>query len=116
VADWRDSLAGTGFEWFVRGEYQYIGEQNIGDNSDNNPQSEADAVALINVRLGLSHNNFEGVLYVKNLEDKAYCETIFLQPIAGELGGTNKALGEGAQRCQVNNSPRIVGASISYIF
>jgi iron complex outermembrane receptor protein len=116
VADWRDSLAGTGFEWFVRGEYQYIGEQNIGDNSDNNPQSEADAVALINVRLGLSHNNFEGVLYIKNLEDKAYCETIFLQPIAGELGGTNKALGEGAQRCQVNNSPRIVGASINYIF
>ena len=116
VADWRDNFFDTGFEWFLRGEYQYVGDQNIGDNSDNNPQSEADAVSLINLRLGLSNDYFETVFYVKNLEDKAYCETIFLQPIAGELGGTNRALGEGAQRCQVNDSPRIVGASLNYTF
>lgn len=114
VADWRDSLFDTGFEWFLRAEYQYIGKQNIGDNSDNNPQSEADAVSLINLRLGFSNDRFETVFYVKNLEDKAYCETIFLQPIAGELGGTNRALGEGAQRCQVNDSPRIMGLFFNY--
>lgn len=115
VVDWRDDWGGTGFQWFLRSEYQYIGEQNIGDNSDNNPQTEADAVGLINLRLGLSNENFEGVLYIKNLEDKAYCETIFLQPIAKELQGTSSN-GQGAQRCQVNNSPRIVGVSASYSF
>ena len=115
VADWRDDWGGKGLQWFLRGEHQYIGKQNIGDNSDNNPQSEVDAVGLINLRLGLSNENFEGVLYVKNLEDKAYCETIFLQPIAKELKGTSTD-GQGAQRCQVNNSPRIVGVSASYSF
>ncbi len=115
VVDWRDDWGNTGFQWFLRGEYQYIGEQNIGDNSDNNPQSEADAVGLINLRLGLSNENFESFLYVKNLEDKAYCETIFLQPIAKELQGTSSD-GQGAQRCQVNNSPRIIGVSTNYSF
>jgi iron complex outermembrane receptor protein len=75
--------AGSGnLEWFLRPEYTYIGEQNIGGDTNNNPQSIQDAYGLVNLRLGLAAGDgrWQVTAYGKNMTDEGYCEVIYNQP------------------------------------
>lgn len=106
VADWSDSfsaLAGT--EYFIRGETQYVGEQNVGGNTNLNPQSNQDAYQLFNARVGLraQDDRWEVNLWGKNLSDEGYCQIAFDQPFGASLGGLDVARNETVQRCTIGN-------------
>ena len=117
LGEWSDNLPGTSLKWFLRGEYQYIDDQNVGAETNQNPQSIQKGYSLINSRLGLRGNsdNWEVAAYVKNATDKGYCQTIYNQPIGTTLGLVDASTGGGMQRC-VLGPPRTFGVEGVYRF
>ena len=112
VAEWRAALGSGNLEWFLRPEYTYIGEQNIGANTNLNPQSIQDSYGLVNLRLGLAaaDGRWQITAYGKNLNDEGYCEVLFDQPLGTEFNGVNPVANTVPQRCSVG-SPRTYGVS-----
>lgn len=117
LGEWTDALPGTDMNWFLRGEYQYIGDQNVGAETNQNPQSIQKGYSLVNSRLGLRGpgNKWELAAYVRNATDKGYCQTIYNQPIGTTLGLVDPTTGGGMQRC-VLGPPRTFGVEGSYRF
>jgi len=112
VAEWRAAFGSGDLEWFLRPEYTYIGEQNIGGDSNLNPQSIQDAYGLVNLRLGLAAGDgrWQVTAYGKNLSDEGYCEVIYNQPLGEEFNGVDPVANTMPQRCTVS-SPRTYGVS-----
>lgn len=112
--DWSDTLGAGGLGYFLRGEMQYVGEQNIGGNTNNNPQSIQDAYALFNARVGLSapDDRWRLTLWGKNLTEEGYCTVIFDQPFGAQLGGQNAAANTIVQRCAVG-APQTWGLELA---
>jgi len=112
VADWHNALGDSGLEWFLRPEFMYIGEQNIGGNTNLNPQSIQDGYGLYNLRLGLGPQDgrWQITAFGKNLGDEGYCEVMFDQPLGAQFGAVNAAANTVTQRCVVG-SPRTYGVS-----
>jgi iron complex outermembrane receptor protein len=112
VAEWRAALGSGNLEWFLRPEYTYLGEQNIGANTNLNPQSIQDSYGLVNLRLGLAaaDSRWQVTAYGKNLSDEGFCEVIFDQPLGGELNGVDPVAKTMPQRCSLS-SPRTYGVS-----
>ena len=119
VADWSDDFGdfAGGTKYFLRGEGQYIGDQNIGGNTNQNPQSEQDGYGLLNARLGLRADDgqWQFSLYGKNLTDEGYCLTIFDQPFSAQLGGVDPVANTNPQRCAVG-TPRTYGAELRFTY
>jgi len=116
VSDWSDGIdAFGGSEYFVRGEVQYIGEQNIGGNTNQNPQTIQEGYGLLNARVGLRSDDdtWEINLWGKNLSDKGYCGTIFAQPFAAQLNGIDPAANTQPQRCAVG-APLTYGVELKF--
>ena len=117
VGDWHDtfSLADSA-EYFLRGEMQHIGEQNVGGNTNQNPQSIQDPYTLFNARIGLrdDDNRWQITLWGKNLSGKGYCTVIFDQPFGTQLGGLNVAANTLPQRCAVGGSPKTYGVEVTF--
>ena len=114
VADWTDNfspIAGT--QYFLRGETQYVGEANVGANTNQNPQSIQDAYQLFNARIGLraEDDRWEVNLWGKNLSDEGYCTTIVDQPFGRPLGGLDVAANTIQQRCVVG-TPQTWGVQL----
>jgi iron complex outermembrane receptor protein len=112
VAEWRAALGSSNLEWFLRPEYTYIGEQNIGANTNLNPQSIQDSYGLVNLRLGLvaASDRWQITAYGKNLSDEGYCEVNFDQPLGEQFNAVNPIANTVPQRCSVG-SPRTYGVS-----
>lgn len=110
IADWRIGTSGSGPDFFVRPEYMYIGEQNVGANTNLNPQSNQDGYGVLNLRVGLESADglWQITLFGKNLNDEQYCEVIFDQPLGEQFGAVNVAANTVPQRCIVG-SPRTYG-------
>ena len=115
VIDWTDQLAATNLEYFIRGESQFIGEQNLGANTNNNPQSVQDAYSLFNARVGIAaaDGDWRLTLWGRNLADEGYCTAMFDQPFGGSLNGTVNL--QTPQRCVVG-APRTYGVELSLNF
>jgi iron complex outermembrane receptor protein len=106
VVDWDDDFAAIeGVEYFLRGESQYIGEQNVGSSTNQDPQTIQDAYSLFNARIGLrsSDERWEVNLFGRNLTDEGYCVNFFEQPFGSQIGATNAATNTTAQRCAVGD-------------
>ena len=112
VAEWRAAVGSGDLEWFLRPEYTYIGEQNIGGDSNLNPQSIQDAYGLINLRLGIAaaDGRWQITAYGKNLSDEGYCEVIYNQPLGAQFGGVDPVANTMPQRCTAG-SPSTYGVS-----
>lgn len=112
--EWRDALTGS-LEWFIRGEYQYTGEQNVNAQTDNNPAQVQDDYGLVNARLGIgdASGKWSITLYGRNLDDKGYCQTTFYQPLADTLRLQDPATGNALTRC-VAGEPRTYGVEFKY--
>lgn len=110
VADWSIPLGDSGYGLFVRPEFMYIGEQNVGGNTNNNPQSIQDGYGLYNFRLGIGPEDarWQITAYGKNLGDEGYCEVIFDQPLGAQFGAVDAAANTVTQRCIVGE-PRTYG-------
>jgi len=115
VVEWRAPLGSGNLEWFLRPEYTYIGEQNIGANTNMNPQSIHDAYGLSNLRLGLAaaDGRWQVTAYGKNLGDEGYCEINYDQPLGAQFGAVNAGANTVPQRCTVGN-PRTYGVSFRW--
>ncbi len=115
VAEWRAAMGSGNLEWFLRPEFTYIGEQNIGANTNLNPQSMQDAYALINLRLGLAaaDGRWQVTAYGKNLSDEGYCEVNYDQPLGLQFGGIDPVANTVPQRCSLG-SPRTYGVSFRW--
>ncbi len=118
VADYAAALPNTRLGWFMRGEFQHVGEQNVGAETNQNPQSRQGAYSLMNAKLGLrgvGRQQWELAFFIKNAFDKGYCQTIFNQPIGITLGLIDPATGGGLQRC-VLGAPQTFGVEAGYSF
>jgi iron complex outermembrane receptor protein len=117
MAEWRDNIANTSYGWYLRGEFQFVSSQNVGAETNQNPQSIQDGYELFNARLGITGNDeeWEVAVYGKNLGDKGYCQTVFNQPIGITLGLVDPATLGGMQRC-VLGTPRTYGLEGVYRF
>ncbi len=117
MAEWRDTLPNSGLGWFIRGEYQFVDDQNVGAETNQNPQSMQKGYSLVNARAGITGQSekWELALFVKNATDKGYCQTIFNQPIGTTLGLVDSTTGGGMQRC-VLGTPRTFGVEATYSF
>lgn len=115
--EWRDDFGATGWGWFLRGEYQYVDDQNVGAETNQNPQSIQTGYSLVNGRLGLTGRDGQWELSVfgRNLTDEGYCQTIFNQPISTTLGLVDPVTLGGMQRC-VLGAPRTYGLEGVYRF
>jgi iron complex outermembrane recepter protein len=115
VADWHDRLGSGDLDWSLRAEWQYVGEQNIGGNTNNNPQSMQAAYSLFNLRAGFGNERWRLSLFVRNLAEEHYCQVKFDQPFGEQLGAVNATSNTSVQRCVLGN-PRTFGANIRYDF
>lgn len=117
MAEWRDRVGESGLGWYIRGEYQYVSSQNIGAETNRNPQSIQQAYDLVNARLAITGNEeqWEVAAFGKNLTDEGYCQTIFNQPIGTTLQLVDSASLGGMQRC-VLGAPRTYGVEAVYRF
>jgi iron complex outermembrane receptor protein len=117
VAEWRAGFGARDLEWFLRPEYTYIGEQNIGGNTNLNPQSIQDAYGLINLRIGIgsADGKWQITAYGKNLSDEGYCEVLFDQPLGANFNGVDPVAKTVPQRCSVG-SPQTAGVTFRWNF
>lgn len=117
VAEWSDALPNTSLGWFLRGEFQYTDDQNLGAETNQNPQSIQDGYEIFNLRGGFRavDGKWELSAFARNLGDEEYCQTIFNQPIGTTLGLVDATTGGGMQRC-VLGAPRTWGVEAVYRF
>ena len=117
VAEWSDRIPVHGLGWFVRGEYQYISDQNVGGDTNQAPQTMQPGYDIVNARLGLrgANDDWEFSGFVHNVFGQNYCQVIFIQPLATTLNLVDPADGGGMQRCVVG-APRVWGVEASYRF
>ena len=104
--------------WYFRLEHQYTGSQNVGAETNNNPQTIQDDYNLINARLGIRtmDDKWELAAFVRNAFDEDYCQTMFNQPIGTTLGLVSSGPDRGGmQRC-VLGKPRVWGIEAAYRF
>ena len=106
VADWRSGIGSSSVEWFARPEYTYIGGQNLGANTNLNPQSVQGGYGLFNLSIGLAADDdrWQVTAYGKNLADERYCELMFDQPLGAQFGAVNAAANTVTQRCIINST------------
>ena len=117
VAEWSDRIPVHGLGWFVRGEYQYNAEQNVGADTNQAPQTIQPGYDIVNARLGLrgANDGWELSSFVRNVFDQDYCQVIFIQALATTLNLVDPATGGGMQRCVVG-APRTWGVEAAYRF
>jgi iron complex outermembrane recepter protein len=116
VARWEDFI-GSDFRYFLRGEWLYTGEQNIGGNQNNNPQTIQDGYSLVNAGAGFgaADRSWTFDVYVKNITNADYYSVLFDQPFGEQLGAVDAALGTSVQR-GVLVAPRTYGARLRFTF
>ena len=101
--EWTDSLPESAADWFIRGEYQFVDDQNVGADTNQNPDTMQSNYSLFNGGAGVRSQNgdWEVSVFVKNIFDEEYCQTKYSQPLVGSLGLTDPVSGQGAQRCSL---------------
>ena len=117
VAEWSDRIPVHGLGWFVRGEYQYNAEQNVGADTNQAAQTIQPGYDIVNARLGLrgANDGWEISSFVRNVFGQDYCQVIFIQALATTLSLVDPATGGGMQRCVVG-APRTWGVEAAYRF
>ena len=116
-AEWTDSLPDFAADWFIRGEYQYMDDQNVGADTNQNPDSMQSNYNLFNGGAGVRSQtgDWEVSVFVKNIFNEEYCQTKYSQPLVGSLGLTDTSTGQGAQRCTLGE-PRTWSLVGSFLF
>ena len=116
AADWTQSFA-DGLEWYAGASWSWVDEQNVGGSSNNNPQSMQDSFSIINARAGLrsAERDWDIVLFLHNLTDEDYCQTIFDQAVGELFGAVDISNNTSVQRC-VLGAPRTWNLTASFRF
>ena len=120
AGEWTDSLPGAAADWFIRGEYQYVDEQNVGSDTNQDPDTMQGDYNLFNGGVGVQSQSgdWEMSLFVKNIFDEEYCQTKYAQPLVSSLGLADTMGTEGyrgAKRCSLGE-PRTWSLVGSFLF
>ena len=107
-AQYRDTLAGTSLEWYVRAEYTFRDDtysHPVGDSGD--PLQKIDSYGLFNASIGLtSAQGWSVMVWGKNLADEDYFTNISRQPVGSESAYVHGRIGW----------ERSFGATVAYEF
>ena len=120
AGEWTDSMSDTTMNWFIRGEYQYVDEQNVGADTNQSRDTLQGDYNLYNGGAGVrsQSGNWEVLLFVKNIFNEEYCQAKYAQPLVGSLGLTDTVGTEGyrgAKRCSLGE-PRTWSLVGSFLF
>jgi iron complex outermembrane receptor protein len=117
MTEWRDTIGDEGYGYYIRGEFQQVSGQNVGAQTNQNPQSRQDGYSLLNARGAITgqHEKWEVAAFAKNLTDETVCQTIFNQPIGITLRLVDSTTLGGMQRC-VLGAPKTYGVEAVYRF
>lgn len=118
MAEWTGTASKKyGLGWYFRLEHQYVDDQNLGAETNDNPQTIQPGYHIVNARIGLrgQDDKWELAFFVKNAFNKGYCQTIYNQPIGTTIGLVDPVTKGGMQRCVLGN-PRTWGAEATYSF
>ncbi|EED36302.1 TonB-dependent receptor [Luminiphilus syltensis NOR5-1B] len=110
-------LADSGMDWFVRGEYSFRDEMNVGTTTNGNRQTVQDAYSLVNLRGGLMdrEGRWQVSAHLENATDEAYCQTMFEQPLGGPLRAVDAQTNTSLVNC-ILGSPRMWSVEVEYNF
>ena len=108
---------GSDYLWFIRPAWSYIGEQNLGGDTNQNPQTMQEGYSITNLRVGIENYNDGWAVeaYVNNLTDTEYCGGMFNQPLGDQIGAINTQTNTTVVRCVVGE-PKTYGVKFSYVF
>ncbi len=117
TADWSIEMEDSSYSWFLRPSISYIDEQNLGGDTNQNPQTIQSAYTLASIRTGIEDFSagWRLEIYADNLTDKGYCGGMFDQPFGAQLGAVNQATNTTVIRCVVG-TPRTYGIRYSHTF
>ena len=116
-ASYKGDLGSSGLSWSARGTMSFVSAQNVGQVTDNSPQTVQSGYALLGARLTLlgRDDRWSFSIFGDNLTDKTYCNQLYYQPLDSVFGLRNRTTGGTAVRCQVA-TPRTFGASVGMRF
>lgn len=116
TAQWSQPIA-NGLELFLGGSASWVDDQNLGSNSNNNPQSIQGAYTLVNAHLGLRSlaGGWNVALFGNNLTDEGYCTSFTDQAFGGSLGAVDPETNTVVQRC-VLGAPQVWNIRATYDF
>ena len=114
LAEVSDAVPGSSsLEWFARGEWAFRSDQNVGGQTNQNPQTVQEAYSITNFRVGLAGDEgaWKAVAFVENAFDVGYCQAI-LEQVNGGAFGVRDGAGNSLQRC-ILGVPRVWGVQLS---
>lgn len=115
---WRQPVGSGGYALELSSVVNFISDQNIGGETDNNPQTVEDGYALTSLRLALNapDDRWSIALFGTNIFDVAYAQARFYQPFDLALGMRNGAFPGSTAVRAVRGEPRNIGASFQMRF
>jgi iron complex outermembrane receptor protein len=102
----------------VRTDVSYVGDMNVNQLNDNNPQGVQPAYTLVSARASLlfgAKRQYALSVWGDNLTDEGYCTGKVNQPFDNLLGLRDPVSGGTVMRCQVG-TPRMYGVAIKASF
>ena len=109
-------LAG-GWGLLARSDLRFVSSQNLGSDSNNNPDTIEPAYQLLSARLGITSpdDRISVALFGENITNQGYCGLRVTQTAESLLGVRNLATNSTAIRCVVG-SPRRYGVELGFSF
>lgn len=116
MASWTDAIGRTGWDWFAQASHHYVSEQNVGGNTNQNPQTLQPGYVLVNARAGVETQNGQWRIetFVDNAFNEGYCSTAFDQPLGANFGGVNPTDNTSVIRCNIG-APRTYGLQLTWM-
>lgn len=116
-ATYKGDIGTTGLRWSLRGTMSFVSDQNVGQVTDDNPQTVQDGYALLGLRMTLfgRDDRWSFAVFGDNLTNKGYCNQLYYQPLDSVFGLRNTSTGGTLVRCQVA-SPRTIGGALGFRF
>lgn len=112
-----DGDLGGGWTWMARGDLRFVSSQNLGSDSNNNPDTIEPAYQLLSARLGVTtpDDRVSLALFGENITDTGYCGQRVTQTAESLLGVRDSSRNSTVIRCVVG-SPRRYGLEARFQF
>lgn len=117
-ATWSGDFGNSGLSWSLNGNVSFVSEANVGQVTDNNPQTIQPGYELIGARLQIfgPDDSWSIALFGNNLADVGYCNLQFYQVLDNSFGLRNGVFpGSTGVRCNRAN-PRTYGVTATVSF
>lgn len=117
-ATWSGRVGTSGLRWSLNSNVSFVSDANLGQVTDNNPQTIQDGYALIGARLQIfgRDDRWSLAFFGNNLTDKGFCNLQFYQVLDSSFGLRNGVFpGSTGVRCN-RAQPRTYGVTATVNF